>query len=104
MPQEAAFDDVARLLAALSIGEAVIYLRNARSGLPGRDALDRSLSRLAAGDWRGARRELDQFGSAQIEVADSETLARMRARAAASAIVESLDRHAPYFASAGASG
>jgi uncharacterized membrane protein YccC len=103
MPQQATFDDVARLLAALSIGEAVIYLRNARSGLPGRDALDRSLGRLAAGDWRGARRELDQFGAAQIEVADSTALARMRARAAASAIVEALDRHAPYFASAGAS-
>jgi uncharacterized membrane protein YccC len=102
MPQQATFDDAARLLAALSIGEAVIYLRDARSGLPGRDALDRSFRRLAVADWGGARREFMQFGASQTEVAASEALAGMRARAAASAIAEALDRHAQYFASVGA--
>jgi uncharacterized membrane protein YccC len=99
MPKQEGLEEGARLLAALSVGEAVIYLRDERSALPGQPALDRALACLAAPDLDGTRRELDLFSAQQQEVAMSETPDEMRAQTAALAISRALERHAYYFAS-----
>ena len=100
LPQQAALEDSARLVAALSTGIAVIALRDARPHLAGQGALDRALACLAQADVAGARSSLADFRAAQPEGTVPEALAGLRAQAAATVISEALARHSAFFASA----
>ncbi len=100
LPAEASLEEAARLLAALSAGEAVITLRNGRARLADGEALDRALACLAAADLDGTWRALADFSTQQAETPAHAEREPMRARAAAAVISEALTRHAAFFASA----
>ncbi|WP_426434529.1 FUSC family protein [Bradyrhizobium genosp. P] len=89
MPEEAAPEQLAQLELALSIGEALIYLRNSRLRLSGRTALDQAFASLAAADQPAVSASLSDFSTQQIQGAP---LVAMRSRAAATLIVDALSR------------
>jgi uncharacterized membrane protein YccC len=98
LPSIASLDDAAQLLAALSVGHAVIVLRDTRSGLHGPRYLDRALACLALADVEGTRRALSDYGAQQVAGASRPATAQMRALAAAAVVSEALTRHAEFFA------
>ena len=105
LPTEASREDGARLVAALSVGNAIIDLRDARGSLVGRDALDHALAHLAKADIGGTQAALELFSARQSEGAAPESTAEgalggMRAQAAAAVISQALGRHPLYFAAA----
>ncbi len=97
LPPEAALQQHARLIAALSIGDAVIFLRRPHPRLHDRRALDTALAGLSAGDVARARDDLERFGRTIATSSDGETTDAMRCRVAAMVIADALDRHADYF-------
>jgi uncharacterized membrane protein YccC len=99
MPRQATLEEIARLVAVLSIGEAVINLRQSRVCIPGKGELDRALSCLAAGNLSETRRELTRFIKEQREGSAREALAGMRARAAAKIIIGALAQRGQFFGS-----
>jgi hypothetical protein len=94
---EATPEQLARLVAALSVGEAVIHLRNNRPRLAAREALDRALAALAALDTAAVRYWLSRFGVQQPNGEGREALTGMRGRAAATVISDALTRHSDFF-------
>ena len=102
LPSVATLDDGARMLAALSTGEAVIVLRDARGRLPGAKSLDRALHCFAQADVKGTCCALIEYDARQSDEPSSAPLLQMRARAAAAIISEAVTRHGAFFASAGA--
>lgn len=99
MPPQATLEQNAELVAVFSVGEAVIDLRNTRPRVVGQRELDRALAALAAGDLGTTRHELLRFTGTQRVGAGREALAGMRARAAATAILDALARRAEFFSS-----
>jgi uncharacterized membrane protein YccC len=97
MPAQAAPVELAQLVAALSAGEAVIDLRDARAELAGRGTLDRALASLAAPNSAGTRHWLARFSTEQALGEAPEALPGMRGRAAAAIIAETLARHGAFF-------
>jgi uncharacterized membrane protein YccC len=100
MPRQATLEEIARLVAVLSIGEAVINLRRSRACSHGNMELDRALAYLAAGNLSETRRELTCFIEEQPEGPAREALAGMRARAAAKIIMRALAQRSQFFGSA----
>ena len=96
---EAALEQSAQLVAAFSVGQAVIHLRTMRPRVARQQELDRALSALAAGDVGRARRAFVHFANGQNEGAAPEALVGMRARAAATAIIDALARRPEFFTS-----
>jgi len=97
MPPEATLEQHARLIAALSIGDAVIYLRRPHKHLYDRRPLDTALAALAAGDVALARSELARFDRTLAASPNGATTDAMRCRVAAMVIADALERHADYF-------
>jgi uncharacterized membrane protein YccC len=102
LPLLASLDDMARLLAALSVGEAVISLRGARATVAAPELLDAALASLAAADIGAATDQLTRFAAAQTPDASPPAEAAIRAHADAAVIREALNRHRAFFASAAA--
>jgi uncharacterized membrane protein YccC len=96
-PHEMGPEYLAQFLAALSLGEAVIRLRNWRGNLPGQRSLDRALACLAVADCGGASDWFADFVERQLQGATPEALPGMRARAAVFVIIDVLQRHGPAF-------
>jgi uncharacterized membrane protein YccC len=101
LPAQASLEDAARLVAALSAGEAVIHLREVRRQLAGKQFLDRALQCLAAADIAGTKRALALFSAEQADGPMQEALEGVRARGSAAVITEALARHPVFFASTG---
>jgi uncharacterized membrane protein YccC len=99
LPPEAALEHHARLIAALSIGDAVIYLQRPHPRLHDRQSLDTALAALAAGDVARARGELQRFGATLAASPDGATTGSMRCQVAAMVIVDALQQYADYFGS-----
>ena len=99
VPPEAALDRHARLIAALSIGDAVIYLQRPHPQVHDRQSLDTALAALAAGDVARARGELQRFSTTLAASPDGATTDAMRCRVAAMVIVDALQQYADYFGS-----
>lgn len=97
LPPEAALQQHARLIAALSIGDAVLYLRRPHWRLHDRRALDIALAALSAGDVARARSDLERFGATIAAASDAATTGAMRRRVAAMVVADALERHADYF-------
>jgi len=96
MPREATPEQLAQVVAALSVGEAVIRLRDGRPVLAGQESLDRALRALASGDVSETCYWLSVFSAAQLALpADVPAL---RGQAAALLIAEALNRHSAFFA------
>jgi uncharacterized membrane protein YccC len=95
---------LAELLAALSVGEAVIWLRDTRPLLARPERLSHALAALAAGDLASARHWFNHLGAAQSDgiagegAFDGRSAPRLRASASATLIIEALRRHAAFFA------
>jgi uncharacterized membrane protein YccC len=94
MPEEATPEQLAQLELALSVGEALIYLRNSRPRLSGRTALDQAFASLAAADQPAVSAWLSDFSAQQVQGA---TLVAMRSRAAATLIIDALSCRAGFF-------
>jgi uncharacterized membrane protein YccC len=99
MPQQATLEEIARLVAVLSVGEAIIHLRKLRTFVAGKEELDQALACLAAGNLSGTRRELVRFTKEQQKGGVREALVGMRARAAAKAIMAALAQRTQFFSS-----
>lgn len=97
LPPEADLEQHARLIAALSIGDAVLYLRRPHRRLHDRRLLDTALAALAAGDIVATRGDLERFGQTIAESPESATTDAMRCRVAAMVVADALGRHADYF-------
>ncbi|HLG45183.1 MAG TPA: FUSC family protein [Reyranella sp.] len=97
LPPEAALQQHARLIAALSIGDAVLYLRRPHRRLRDRQPLDAALAALSAGDVAAARGDLERFGRTIATSPDAATTDAMRCRVAAMIVADALERHADYF-------
>ncbi|HEY0799216.1 MAG TPA: hypothetical protein VGD54_00120, partial [Steroidobacteraceae bacterium] len=82
-------EQLSQLELALSVGEALIYLRNSRPRLSGRTALDQAFASLAAADQPAVSAWLSDFRTQQVQGA---TLIAMRSRAAATLIIDALSR------------
>ncbi len=98
MPQDAWRDDLARVVAALSAGEAVIFLRTHRRPIGGK-ALDTALARLRGADVPGACDWLARYDAALSSGPAAQSPAVLRSRAAATVLADALARHADYFGS-----
>jgi uncharacterized membrane protein YccC len=96
LPSEATLNQLARLIAALSVGQALIVLRDAQESPRGRNELERACVCLAWPDLAGARQHLLSFSEHQAEERVQEA-ATLRARASAAIILEALDRHSAFF-------
>jgi hypothetical protein len=97
MPGEATPELLAQLELALSVGEALIYLRNSRPRLSGRTALDQAFASLAAADQPAVSAWLSDFSAQQVQGA---TLVAMRSRAAAALIIDALTRRVGFLQNA----
>lgn len=97
MPSEAPLEQHAQLIAALSIGIAVIWLRRPHRHVPDRSSLDKALAALGTGDVAGASETLRGFERSTAQTPDGRTTEGMRSRVAALVIAGALDRHADYF-------
>lgn len=97
LPAEAALEPHARLIAALSIGDAVLYLRRPHRRLHDRRSLDTALAALGAGDVVRARSDLERFSRIIAASPDGATTDAMRCRVAAMVVAGALERHAGYF-------
>jgi uncharacterized membrane protein YccC len=97
MPEEATPEQLAQLELALSVGEALIYLRNSRPRLSGRKALDQAFASLAAVDQPAVSGWLSDFNAQQVRGA---TLVPMRSRAAATLIIDALSRRVGFLETA----
>jgi uncharacterized membrane protein YccC len=97
MPAQATPEQLSQLELALSVGEALIYLRNSRPKLSGCTALDLAFASLAAADQASASAWLSDFSAQQDRAA---TLLAMRSRAAATLIVDALTRRAGFLGAA----
>jgi uncharacterized membrane protein YccC len=89
---------LSELLAALTVGEAVIWLRDTRPLLARPEHLNRALAALAVGHLASARDWFNRLGSAQLDDIDWRSAPRLRASASATLIVEALQRHVAFFA------
>ena len=89
----------ARLIAAMSVGHAVIYLRRTHKRLHDRYPPDAALAALAAGDVAGARSMLAQLGHSLSISPQGSAIVAMRSRVATMVITDALARHADYFQS-----
>jgi uncharacterized membrane protein YccC len=99
LPAQTTLEEGAQMLAVLSVGEAVIILRDGDVHPPaGRDT-DRALANLAAGDIAGARQVFAAISAPGIEAGDEPPTA-LSVRAAAAVIVEALTRHHVFFEAA----
>lgn len=96
---QATLEQSAQLVAAFSVGESVIRLRTMRPRVARQPELDLALGALAAGDVGGARLAFVHFTNGQNEGAAPEALVGMRARAAATAIIDALARRPEFFTS-----
>jgi uncharacterized membrane protein YccC len=94
MPAGASTLDHAQLLAILSTGESLLWLRRRSSLLPGGAALSLAFGALAGGKVGVAHTQLAQF--AVLQQSDHQGL---RARAEAENVMNVLRRHGPFFAS-----
>ena len=97
MPAQATPEQLSHLELALSVGEALIYLRNSRPKLSGCTALDLAFASLAAADQASASAWLSDFSARQDRAA---TLLAMRGRAAATLIVDALTRRVGFLGTA----
>jgi uncharacterized membrane protein YccC len=100
MPLQATLEEIAQLLAALSVGGMMIHLRSARDSLAQPELLDRALECFARADLAGTQDWLSRFSTAQMSGESPAALPGMRACAAAATINEALDRHPDFFATA----
>jgi uncharacterized membrane protein YccC len=99
LPEQAEPLQRAQLLAALSVGTAIIRLRRVAQLFHPRFELDASLDAVAAGHSTVATERLarvDQRLAALPETSPGFRI-RLRARASILALSEALTRHAPYF-------
>ena len=96
LPPEADLQQHARLIAALSIGDAVLYLRRPHRWLHDRHLLDTALAAVAVGDVARARDKLEQFGRTLAASPAGAMTDAMRCRVAAMVIADALARHADY--------
>ncbi len=94
MPAEARPLDHARLLATLSTGELLLWLRRRSAVLPGAPALSQAFGALAGGEVAVARTRLARF--AALQQPDHQGL---RANAEAANVMAVLSRHGLFFAS-----
>jgi uncharacterized membrane protein YccC len=97
MPPESVLEQQAQLIATLSIGDAVIFLRRPHHWKDD-PMLDTALAALASGDIALARRDLARFRQTLAASPDRAQLFVMRLRVAAMVIDDALNRHADYFA------
>jgi uncharacterized membrane protein YccC len=97
MPAQATPEQLSHLESALSVGEALIYLRNSHQKLSERAALDQAFASLAAADGDSASAWLSEFNVQQDRTA---TLVAMRSRAAAASIVDALARSVGFLGAA----
>jgi uncharacterized membrane protein YccC len=97
MPAQATPEQLSQLESALSVGEALIYLRNSRPKLSERTALDQAFASIAAADEDSASVWLSEFNMQQDRTA---TLVAMRSRAAATSIVDALARSVGFLGAA----
>jgi uncharacterized membrane protein YccC len=95
MPAGASTLDHAQLLAILSSGESMLWLRRRSPVLPGGAALSLAFGALAGGAVDAAHAELAQF--AALQPSDHQGL---RAQAEAANVMNVLRRHGPFLASA----
>jgi hypothetical protein len=97
MPAQATPEQLSQLESALSVGEALIYLRNSHPKLSERAALDQAFASLAAADGDSASAWLSEFNVQQDRTT---TLVAMRSRAAAASIVDALARSVGFLGAA----
>jgi hypothetical protein len=97
MPAQATPEQLMQLELALSVGEALIYLRSSRPKLPGCTVLDHAFASLAAADQASASAWLSDFSARQDR---GSTLLAMRSCAAATLIVDALTRRAGFLGEA----
>jgi uncharacterized membrane protein YccC len=97
MPAQATPEQLSHLELALSVGEALIYLRNSRRKLSGCTTLDLAFASLAAADQASASALLSDFIARQDRGA---ILVAMRSRAAATLIIDALTRRIGFLGAA----
>jgi uncharacterized membrane protein YccC len=98
LPSETTPEEGARLVAALSVGDAIIFLRRPHPGLIERATLDRALAYFASGEAVAARDELHAFERIQSALAGRAATDQLRCRVAARVIADAIDRHRAFFA------
>jgi len=99
LPAQATALQRAQLIAALSVGDAVIYLRRPHASLDAlgeRKTLDAALNALARGDVASVRANLARFETAHREESRIDIV---RCRVAAMVIADALGRHEAFFSS-----
>jgi uncharacterized membrane protein YccC len=99
LPEQAELGDAGRLLAALSVGSAIIRLRRAGPQLCLNPELDSALAAFAQGHSAAASTELGRLDGRLASVADAgaETSLAMRARGRILLVREVLSEHGVYF-------
>jgi uncharacterized membrane protein YccC len=99
LPEQAELGDAGRLLAALSVGSAIIRLRRAGPQLGLNPELDSALAAFAQGHSAAASTELGRLDGRLASVADAgaETSLAMRARGRILLVREVLSEHGVYF-------
>jgi len=99
LPEQAEPGDAGRLLAALSVGSAIIRLRRAGPQLGLNPELDSALAALAQGHSAAASTELARLDARLASVADAgaQTSLAMRVRGRILLVREVLSQHGVYF-------
>ncbi|WIM13610.1 FUSC family protein [Enhydrobacter sp.] len=98
LPAETSPEQGARLVAALSVGDSIIFLRRPHRTLDARATLDRALADFAAGNAQAARDRLYAFEQFHAAGGGEATTEQLRCRVAARVIADAIDRHRNFFA------
>jgi hypothetical protein len=97
MPSQARLEDDAQLLAAISVGEAAIFILEQQLSIPERAAVHKAFAELDRGNAPAAREQLVHFCQQRSQVADVEASGPMGAAVQARLIADALLQHPQFF-------